>query len=131
MLNLNQVWNEEVEAQLVKENLLALQKFLNKLNNDDDWENPHTYQILEYYPKVINNVLTYISNQYKLINLKIDGIEDGIVIFDDAEGILVEAIYKGTPLPLQTIVIDDILMIGHVDNIVTISTSFGYIKIEY
>lgn len=131
MPNINQVWNEETEKALIEENLYSLQKFLNNLNQDDNWENPHTYEIIEYNPKENEDPFLYTPNRYKLVNLKIDSIQDGTVMFDDGEGILMEAMYNNTPFPLHHICIDNILMVGHIDNIITISTSFGFIKIIY
>jgi hypothetical protein len=123
MPNTNQVWNKETETQLIIQNLYALQKFLNKLNKDDNWENHHKYIITENKydgnPKV-----------YELLNLKIDSIEDGDVIFDDGAGVLMENMYNNTPFSLHHMLIDNICLIDDNGTEIMISGS-TYIKIKY
>jgi hypothetical protein len=80
----NYIYNKEAEDKLIEANLIALQKFLNKLNKDDDWQNPKEYIIIE------NNYVNA-PKVYKLYNLKIDCIKNGVVYFNDAEGIFEEA----------------------------------------
>jgi hypothetical protein len=124
----NPTFNEAYEDSLIKENIVHLKEFLDKLNNSDDWENIHKYKITEYFP--LNNTDNEF-NTYELINLRMEIAEDGVIYCDDAEGILEEYMYNGTPLPLQSFCLDNVIMIGQQDNEITITLQDGYIKIIY
>ena len=121
-------FTEEYETELTRQNLENLCKFFIKLNRDDDWENPQVYHITEYFP-YDNSPIPL--RQYDLRNIKMSIENDGMAYCDDAEGILEEYMEKNSPLRIQTIIIDDVMMISHIENVVTISLADGYIKIEY
>lgn len=107
-----------------------IQKFLSKFTTDD-WENPHRYLIEEYFP--IGQPETYIPNRYELYNITLSIEDDGVVYFDDAEEILLEAMYNNTPLPLQTIIMDKVIdaSINEYFRWITISFTDGYVRIYY
>jgi hypothetical protein len=88
----------------------------------DDWENPKTYTILEYFP--IGKGDNYKPNVYKIVNLRMD-YEDGILISTDDEQILNNSNYV-----LRAFVAED-SVIGIQHGKITISLSSGYIQIYY
>jgi alpha-amylase/alpha-mannosidase (GH57 family) len=120
-------WTEESERIEVQEKLEYLVEFLSERSS---WENPHEYCILEYFP--LDKPEPYTPNIYRLCNLVIDTIEDGIIIFSDIEGILEESMYNNTSLPLHQLLVDDIIYIGFKsDNMIVLSLDYGYIMIKY
>lgn len=106
-----------------------IKKFLDKFDHND-WENPHKYIIEEYFP---NESKTYYSNTYELSNIKMDIEKDGVAYISDAEGILEEAMFNSTPLPLQAIIMDEVTDASISDYYKWITLTFedGYIRIKY
>lgn len=117
--------------------ITTLSKILDELEN---WQSPHKYIVTEYFPyndkDVISgkkNIDNHQPNTYELYNIKMEIENDGVIYCDDAEGILEEAMYNSTPLPLQTLIMDKIIYIAFQKewNRVTISFNDGFLRINY
>lgn len=113
-----------------------IRELIEFLNENEDWQYPTLYTILEYFPysdkEIRNNekdILEYVPNVFELYNLKME-IEDGIVLSEDAEDKLCEIT---TILPLLSFTVDSIIYMSfqETEKYVTISFSDGYIRIYY
>jgi hypothetical protein len=106
-----------------------IKNFLSKFPTDN-WENPHRYIIEEYFPNGHSN---YMPNTYELLNITLDIENDGVAYFNDAEGILLEALDNNIHLPLQAVTMNDVIdvSISKFYKWITISTDDGYIRIKY
>lgn len=109
----------------------GIKKFIDKFDRDN-WQNPKKYEIVEYFPFEHPEQP---FNTYDLYNITVDIENDEIAYFNDekGEGILMENMYKDTPLPLQTIIIDNVedASINEYYKWITITYANGFIRIKY
>lgn len=121
----------QYEVNTSEADIQYLKQFLDEYDN---WENPNTYTVLEYFPP--KNSTSYFPTVYNITNLVITDIEDGVVICDgylENEDVMLfdNMVENGIIHNLNTFLVDDIIMIGMNEEHVTISFDYGYIRIYY
>lgn len=110
----------------VNNRLKILKQFL---DDNDDWQYPTLYKVLEYFPE--NEELKF-TREYEVTNLTVE-IEDEVLCFDDAEGYLEEDLQSDSPASIHHLLKSNILYISFDEDLrkITISTIRGYIMILY
>jgi len=121
----------EYEDLSIESDINSLKEFLDE---KDSWQDPTEYTVIEYFPRKNDN--TYSPTTYKVINLRITDIEDGIIFFDgylDDEDIMLfdNMIENDKSYNLNVLLADDIVMIGIHRNKIVISLDNGYIQILF
>ena len=116
--------------------LADIQSVKELLDEMVSYQFPKLYHIEEYNPPEDKGKQKYYSStRYDIYNLNME-IEDGIVYCDgylDNEDttLLYQMVENDIIRVLNMFAIDDIIMIGIINKVITISTSFGYIRISY
>lgn len=117
----------------VEMDIYSLKDFLEERNN---LQSPNTYTIMEYCPRDDEDPFEYTSAIYEIVNLRIDCIEDSIVMCngylpnEDAMLSSTTDLNNGNYiLPMFTI--GDGIVISKTENVITVSLTYCYIKIIY